>query len=310
MRNFLIILFLFCYFINTTNHTYISPYSIIQGINQNRNIPEKLYRFVSTFKRNSNKHYLIVVNYHWNKYNNAVFLRSQVYKEFNKLFPYSFDLILLGPRENTILKVLNHGLKVGGEYSYYTLTIAYHMTKDIREYDGYFFVNDDAFIEPRRIQNYDLIYSFHEPTRQYSYNPKWIWDRKANENGLSFSDAFKNAIDMVNNSTYKTICNLSNPVNLRRALQDFFYISKKDIKSYVDLSEIFYKNRVFLEVAAPTINYCLSNQSIVTCNHHFWPNAENCVHYHPVKMSKPHIRELVMDYILNQNYTIIPEMKW
>ena len=257
----------------------------------------------SYYKSLSKKYYLIVINHHWDLYDNVVFLRDIVYKEFSKFFPYSFDIINLGPRGNKTTRVLQHGLRRGGWYSYQTLAIAYNYTKNYRLYDGYFLVNDDAIIEPRKIIHYNLSTSLHESTEQYNFNPKWRWTKKRNERNITFSDSFLYTVEIIKNSSYETKCQLSNRNNYRKGFQDFYYVVLKDMDDYCKLSELFYSKRVFLELAAPTINYCLSHQEIITCNHRSWKAFGRCAHYHPIKMNTDKIRSLVMTYIRDNNYT-------
>ena len=222
--------------------------------------------YITSYYRSlSNKHYLIVINHHWALYDNVAFLRNIVYNEFSKHFPYSFDIINLGPRENKTQRVLKHGLRNGGWYSYQTLVIAYNLTKNKRLYDGYFLVNDDAIIEPRKIIQYNLSFSLHEPTKQYKFDSWWIWTKKRNERNITFSDSFQNTVDIIKNSSYETKCQLSKLSNYRFGLQDFYYVVLSDMNDYSKLSELFYSQRVFLELAAPTINYCLNHQEIITC---------------------------------------------
>ncbi len=268
--------------------------------------------FVFKYRFNkSKKRYLIVVNHHWQFFNGVTFMRSKLYKRFNELYPIDFDLINMGPRFNETYRMVRHSLRVGGEYSYYTLAKAYAFLKGYAEYDGYFLINDDAFLDPHRLQEYDLTQSWHEPTRPYNWTLNWSWNHLQNENGVRYPIAFRNAInEVISNRSLEIRCQLVFPTNQRRSLQDFFYVTASDMPLFLQLVDIFFKHRVFLEQAAPTINWCLSHNEIVNCNHHNWPLVSTCVHLHPIKMGNPFNQNLAMQHIEGTNTLNVPAMSW
>lgn len=238
-------------------------------------------------------------------------MRNLMYKRFNELFPVDFDLINMGPCFNDTYRMVRHSLRIGGEYSYYTLAKAYSFLKGYSQYDGYFLINDDAFLDPRRLQEYDLSRSWHEPTLPFNWTRPWSWNSFKNENGTPYPIAFRNAInEVVSIRSLETRCKLAIPTNQRRSLQDFFYVTASDMPLFLQLVEIFYRHRVFLEQAAPTINWCLSHNEIVNCNHHHWPLVSTCVHLHPIKMGLVFNQNIIMQHIEGTNTINVPPMSW
>ena len=122
--------------------------------------------------------YLFVVNHHWNIFYALNFFQLVYFRKFAQLFKYDFDVVYLAPSPNPYGKVCSHGLRLGGEYSYYTLTIAYQLFHDLQpyKYAGYFFMNDDAFLDPLYLNAYNLSESHHEPTRMYNWTRYWSWN--------------------------------------------------------------------------------------------------------------------------------------
>lgn len=269
-------------------------------------------KFVFKYRFNkSKKRYLIVVNHHWSFYSSVSFINHKLYKRFNELYPFDFDLINMGPKFNDTLRVVNHSLRIGGEYSYYTLAKAYAFLKGYTEYDGYFLINDDAFLDPHRLREYDLRQSWHEPTRPYNWTFPWSWNYLRNEHFVPYPVAFRNAIREVTSvPSLESQCHLVLDVNQRRSLQDFFYVTASDMPVFLRLVDIFYKHRVFLEQAAATINWCLSHNEIVSCNHHNWPFVSKCVHLHPIKLGNSFNRNLAMQHIEGTNTRLVPPMSW
>ena len=259
--------------------------------------------------------YLIVVNFHWNIFNALPFLRDKYFPRFHQLFNSSFDVVYLAPTYKKSLTVVKNGLPNAGHYSYYTLSRAYEIFRSANEYDyaGYFLINDDSFIDPLHLNKISLNESFCEPSGEYSVNKtsNWFWNTMfKNVYGMPFSDAYYASIEELKVSRFETICNFSNPLNHRKGFYDFAYITGKDISMYYELSSVFFKHRAFLEVAGPTMNWCLSHKVIDSCNHRGWKNVKTCAFLHPVKLSAKENEQLVLDHINRINVTKIPKMSY
>ena len=269
-------------------------------------------QFVFKYRHNkSKKQYLFVVNYHWDGFKTTSFIRNTMYKRINEMFPVDFDVIAMGPVFSEQYKVVNHNLRIGGEYSFYSVARAYQFLSGLYSYDGYFFINDDAFVDPIRLQEYDFSRSFHEPTRLYEWGVYWSWNILKNELNVKYPVAFRAAIDeVIATPALEERCNLKDLNNHRRGLQDFFFVAESDMPLFVKLADVFYKHRAFLEMAAPTINWCLSHQAINSCNHHFWPNVTTCAHLHPVKFGHPTFQHIAMQHINQTNTHRVAPMGW
>ena len=271
-------------------------------------------KFVYKYRKHNTKEiYLIVINHHWNIFAAIPFFRNTYFYQFAEMFKFDFDVVYLAPDAMPEFFICAHGLRIGGEYSYYTLTVAYQLFHDAQpyQYSGYFLMNDDAFLDPLYLNTYNLSESHHEPTRTYNPRVPWPWNSMKNMFRVPYPQALRDAVEeVIGIPALERVCNLSNPKNTRRSLQDYFYVSKDDIALFVKLSSIFYKHRVFLEQAAPTINWCLSHNAIITCNHNFWKNVETCVHLHPIKLGSLNQQMLAMDHITRRNITRVAVMSW
>ena len=258
--------------------------------------------------------YLIIVNFNWNQFTSLQFLRTVYFPRFHELFMYSFDVVYFAPSYQKQLMVVNNRLQLGGYYTYRTISLAYRIFRDVNEYyyAGYFFMNDDSFIDPLHLNKIDLSESFSELSYDYSVNKtlSWVWNMRNNILRVSFADAYYASIEEINQSVYASKCMLSNPNNHRRGFYDFAYIAGKDISTYYKMAAVFYKHRSFLELAGPTMNWCLSHKMVDSCNHRFWKNVSTCVHLHPVKLSDPTNEQLVLDHINRKNITWVAQMKW
>lgn len=262
---------------------------------------------------NTTNIYLFVVNHHWDKFSGLNFFRAVYFPRFSRLFKYSFDVVYLAPHCFPEQRVCAHGLRVGGEYSYYTLSIGYQLFHGIQpyQYAGFFLLNDDGFLDPLYLNEYDLSKSHHEPTRKFNPKAVWSWSMMKNEHGTPYLKALVHAVnETISIPALENRCHLSDDQNIRRSLQDYFYVVREDIPLFLTLSSIFYKHRVFLEQAAPTINWCISKNVINTCNHHFWPNVTTCVHLHPVKLGHLSQQFLVMNHINRRDMTAKAAMSW
>lgn len=255
--------------------------------------------------------YLIVVNYHWNMFASLPFLRDVYFPRFHQLFNYSFDVVYFAPSYRKSLRVVNNNLPTAGFYSYYSLSLAYRIFGRANEYDyaGFFFMNDDGFIDPLHLNMISLNESFSEPSEVNSPNKTkwWAWN-KNNTYGVTFKDAYYSTIDEIKHSRLESKCMLRESINHRRGYYDFAFITSRDIALYYELSLLFFKHRVFLELAGPTINWCLSHKTIDSCNHRFWKTVRTCVHLHPVKHTDKANEQLILDHINRRNMSWVAKM--
>ena len=247
------------------------------------------------------KVYLFVINFHHTKYKAAPFIRNTIYKLFAKKYPYDFDLFLIGPKENTRLKIYGNGLFSKGYYAYHSMKIAIELfpPESGYVYAGYFEANDDSCLQPTLLghENHDRAMS----ETWYSWSPynKWPWNVVKNKNNIFMFMAYMNAVSEVkSNSLLHGYCKIDFS-QLRRGWSDFFYFPKSNLTAFLDLERVMYKHYVFLENAVPFILNCLDAYEIVDCNHEKMLEREVCPHLHPVKFSKKKEREICLHRVMN-----------
>ena len=105
-------------------------------------------------------------------------------------------------------------------------------------------------------------------------------------------------------------CQFSNPDNTRRGFSDFFYIAAPDIDLFLKMSTVMYSQRVFLEMAVPTMMYCLTKETVIDCNHGMMPMRKTCVHMHPVKYSDRSMQQLALKRLEHVNMNRLPKRNW
>lgn len=265
-------------------------------------------------KRNQSRVYLIVVNYHWNVFDSLPFLREVYFPRFLQLFKHSFDVVYFAPSYRRRLRVIGNSLPSGGFYSYYSLSLAYRLFRKVNEYEyaGYFLMNDDSFIDPLHLNRISLKKSFSEPSEEYSLDTTqwWLWNNRTNSYGVAFKDAYYSAIQQIEQSRLGSKCNLCDPINHRRGFYDFAFITQRDASLYYELSLLFFQNRVFLELAGPTMSWCLSHKAIDSCNHRYWKTVRTCVFLHPVKLTDKANEQLILDHINRRDIGRVANMTY
>ena len=247
------------------------------------------------------KVYLFVINFHHTKYKAAPFIRNTIYKLFAKKYPYDFDLFLIGPKENTRLKIYGNGLFSKGYYAYHSMKIAIELfpPESGYVYAGYFEANDDSCLQPTLLghENHDRAMS--EKSHPWYKNQTWMWNAMYNMNRTRFSTAFLNAVSEVeSDSLLHSYCRF-NFSQLHRGWGDFFYFPKSNLTAFLDLERVMYKHYVFLENAVPFIMRCIKANVIMDCNHGAMPEREVCSHLHPVKFSRSKERRICVNRIMN-----------
>lgn len=105
-------------------------------------------------------------------------------------------------------------------------------------------------------------------------------------------------------------CHFERPENWRRGFADFFYITQKDMKAFYPMITVMKKHWVFLEMAAPTVNYCITHNFVVNCNHRGMKNRRTCVHMHPVKYRQPGMKEFALNRLYHKNLDSSPPQRW
>lgn len=251
---------------------------------------------------------LFVVNYHHPQYEAVNFIVNTYFTKFRERYILDFDVIVLGPVERRNLKVKSNGLPYYGCYSYHTLSVVYHQLciVEVCNYAGFFFMNDDSYIDPKFLNDYDLSKSWTEPSGVIYYTQKWVWFQRKNKKGVLYSDAFKKAIRRLLDTQEGKECKFDDPHNLRRGFADAFYIVAKDMPRWYKMMTIMKQEYVFLEMAAPTVNWCLTKSVFDNCNHGKMRNKLTCVHMHPMKYRKGKNRIICLDRLDHKNMEVTP----
>lgn len=251
---------------------------------------------------------LFVVNYHYAQYEAVNFITNTYFTSFRKRYILDFDVIVLGPEEKNGLKVKSNGLPPYGHFSYHTLSVVYHQLCMIEtcNYVGFFFMNDDSYIDPKLLTKYDLSLSWTEPSKVINYKSRWNWFKRKNMKGVLYPDAFNNAIKILLNTQEGKECKFDDHHNLRRGFGDAFYIAAKDMPRWYNMMTIMKQEYVFLEMAVPTVNWCLTKNFLDDCNHGKMKNRLTCVHMHPVKYRKSSNRALCLDRLDHKNMKRTP----
>ena len=239
--------------------------------------------------------FLFVVNFHFHAYEKADFIVNEYFVEFRKRYIMDFDVILLGPGGDSQRGVISNGLPELGFYSYHTLTVAYEQLciKEKCFYKGFFLINDDSYIDPLLLSTYDLTKSWSEPSLVVNYKVRWHWSHR-NVHGKTYIVSYENAIKELLETNYAKDCRLRNYHNLRRGYSDAFYIVAKDMPKWHKMMLVMKKHYVFLELAVPTVNWCLTKKEFIDCNHGKMLERYTCVHMHPVKYRQPNMTNFAL----------------
>ena len=93
-------------------------------------------------------------------------------------------------------------------------------------------------------------------------------------------------------------------------MADFFYLVATDMPAYYEMIFVMKKHRVFLEMATPTVNWCLTRNKVENCNHGPMKNRRKCVHMHPVKLRQEGMKEFMMQRLHHLNLDRAPPRMW
>ena len=257
------------------------------------------------------KVYLFIVNFHWPFYDQAEFIRDTYFREFSNYFHSSFDVILVGPSHNDTLLVYGNGLRKNGYYSYYSMPFVYHLLceKQRCNYEGFLFMNDDSFIDPVFLNDYDLTRSYSEPHINYTRTMGWTWLHQPNFFHIPNWRAYDNAVRELMNSDFKEVCDLYDQANRKKGYSDAFYLYKDDVKIYNTVATKMYEHRVFLEMASATAIACIPNHDhFIDCNH--WPmkHRRRCVHMHPLKYRKKNNKQIALSRMIRRKLNRVPRL--
>ena len=256
--------------------------------------------------------FLFVVNFHEPRYAPVRFLSTQYFPLFRRHFLFDFDVVFLGPWESRGDHVLSHRLPIHGHFSYRSLAVAYEQlcVREACRYASFVLMNDDSYLDPVFLLQYPLEKSLTEPSRMLNPRGNWMWLRKRNARNQTYAQAFDDALQELVAQPRWDKCEFGKPENRRRGFADFFMIRRDNMSNFCELSAVMYRHRVFLEMAAPTINYCFTRTFVDNCNHGPMKNRRTCVHMHPVKYRQPGNEQLAINRMLRYNMDAAPPRMW
>lgn len=256
--------------------------------------------------------FLFVVNFHEPRYAPVRFLSTRYFPLFRQRFLFDFDVVFLGPWQSRPDRVLSNHLPIHGHFSYRSLAIAYEQlcVLEACRYASFVLMNDDSYVDPLLLLGYPLEKSLTEPSRALRPGERWMWLRKRNTRNQTYAQAFDGALKELSADPRWAKCQLGKPENRRRGFADFFVVSRRNMSDFCALSAVMYRHRVFLEMAAPTINFCFKPTFVNDCNHGPMKNRRTCVHMHPVKYRMPGNEQLAIDRMLRHNMDAAPPRMW
>ena len=256
--------------------------------------------------------YLFVINFHHTKYGGASFIRNEIYRLFAYKYPYDFDLFLIGPKENSHLKIYGNRLFSKGYYAYHSMRVAIDLFPPEAGYTyaGYFEANDDSCLQPTLLGEENHNKAMSEVWFRWKNIRRWRWNYILNKKKIRFNKAYLSAVSEIeSNPSLHSLCKF-NSSQLRRGWGDFFYFPKSNLTAFLELESVMYKHYVFLENAVPFIMNCFDANVIKDCNHGKMPDREVCPHLHPVKFSRLSERQICLNRIMNITLLEMPNISW
>ena len=302
----------------TTNHSVSNSPHFTANINQKPSVDRNssswmpFIRCYRLYQTPTPTKLLFVVNFHEPKYQAVPFIESQYFSIFRRRFLIDFDVVFVGPRGDQKFKVVGNGLPQQGYYSYHSLSFVYqHLcVEEECSYYGFVLMNDDSYVDPMFLMGYDLTQSWTEPSLKMDFKRRWQWYKWRNKNNVTYLEAFKTALEELKNTEEGKKCHFERPENWRRGFADFFYITQKDMKTFQPMITVMKRHLVFLEMAAPTVNYCITHNFVTDCNHGKMEDRRTCVHMHPVKYRLEGMKEFALDRLYHKNLDSTPKRAW
>lgn len=286
----------------------------VEELPSKQNTTSPIHLFIRHFKSKtpSEETILVVVNYHFKFYKTVPFFERKFFPLFQEFFQYNIDVLFVGPGGNSKYKVVNNNIPIAGILSYNSLLVAYERLciHHLCNYKGFLVMNDDSHVDPRFLMKYDLSHSWTEPSRKLNWNEKWVWLKGSNYLGVPYPKAFMQTLKDLKNTEWYAKCHFQRKNNHRRGFADFYYIVNSDMKAHYEMMKYFLKRQVFLEMAVPTVNWCLTHRSVDDCNHFEMKNRKTCVHMHPVKLLQNHMEQFSMNRLLHKNLGSKPHTQW
>ncbi|CAH1788513.1 unnamed protein product [Owenia fusiformis] len=208
--------------------------------------------------------------------------------------------------------------RLDGAANYECLTMAFSLKLNVT---GYIFLGDDVMFNfwnlrlPKNIpwSSPQLIGDLSEKKTKectydnsledwFCYATKWTWwppFRFATLDALEHLQHVSKSSQVVHECLENLKCRNGAAHRVNRGLADIYYVPSKYAREYIELSTIFWKNKVWLEIAVPTILNCIAEERppIIPGSYfkdytelrnkpwvHFPVNVDK-VFFHPAKLS-------------------------
>ncbi|MGE4168419.1 MAG: hypothetical protein AB7E68_02635 [Candidatus Babeliales bacterium] len=237
---------------------------------------------------------LLIINYNHPHYESIPFIK-ELYG------PYFANIVFYGTQKHSDVYDLP---LYKGYFSYLSIADAMERFPD---YEGYFFVHDDCIINPWRLLRLD---------RNKIWIPKtfWITDEASTDIGTPIN--VKNphfpswcwwgsewgywptriAFEELPDEAKQLLESSWGEDNVVGSYADVVYIPALFKERYIELARIFGKNKVFLEIALPTIIACLSSkEEYEFLIGQLWGYATEKDYNHPIKLSYPEKRAYIKE---------------
>ena len=242
---------------------------------------------------------LIVVNFHWQRYTASSFLEKEFFPQFALRYKYDFDIIYVGPTADDEFRISPNHLPEGGYYSYHSLSVAYTYLVQMNGlvYSGYFMMNDDSCLNPSILNNYDHNKNMIEGASLWSPSLDWYWNRMFNEEGQLFASTIQIAISRLEHLHMKNGNYSMSDKRIYYGWSDFYFVRSADMDFYLRAEEIMFEQRVFLEIAVPTLLSYSDVIIISNCNHGMLNSNTSCAHSHSHKYYRENTRRFCMTMV-------------
>ena len=267
----------------------ISQDKILLLNNKNKNF--KLLKHKSSYKKYND--ILLAINYN---FKNCISINNEfLFSIYNKYFP---NIVLISPEiefNESIISCPNS--KKGGLYAYMCFRKVYEKYPNMK---GYLIIDDDYFIKPWEFED-------------YNFNIPWINEIFIRR--ILSVHIFKNSYIFLDNQNFNNIYynnNMSKSFGFNSIPQlwvELLYFPKSIIIKVCDLVEEMYNQKIFLELAIPTVIGYLFFKEIQIINSIFiWYeerkymenyliNSLNNVGIHAFKFKNETFKNLLIQYI-------------
>ena len=258
---------------------------------QNNNKTIKLFKHKSTKAKYEN--ILLIINYN---YEFLTKLNDYMLKLYHEYFP---NLIFVYPEfieDNQTYVSCPESHR--GYYSYMCIKRVY---KKYPNYKGYLFLMDDNFLKVWELENLDF-------SIPWSYH---FFVRSSEFERLSYLRS-KKLLD-IHLDWRRNYTKYLGSYIVAYAVSDIYYLPQEDIGRFCEMVDVFYKRKVFLESAVPTImGIMLKPKYQIIHFSGLWhdrrnnvvrylKNAKKQVTIHPIKFSNLTLQNEVNKYIYHMN---------